>query len=91
MYWVGNTRTYHAVSFQHEHQLKKTLIHLFDTVQRLCDFIGMDSSFLRPHPLNDEEHALHFYLSTDEIQFRILLPAQIQVKNDKPLGYVVDK
>lgn len=91
MYWVSNFKSDHTISFQEEHQLKKTLNHLFKTVQRLCDFTGMDSNFLRPHPLNDEEHSLHFYLSTDEVLFRALLTVKAPVKNDKPLGFVLQK
>lgn len=88
MYWVQSKIEFTTVSFKNEELLKETLNHLFKSAQRICDFIGMDSNFLRPHPLNDEEQALYFYLTTNERVFQMILPSQRPARANLSLGYI---
>ena len=91
MYWIPTDKAHRVVSFKDEEQLKKTLNHIFKTVLRLSDFIGIDDNFLRPHPLVDEEHSLHFYLTTNERLFSSVLPATNSVSNERQLGHYVER
>lgn len=91
LHLVNSHNSYYVVSFKKEEQLKETLHHLFKTTQRICDFIGMDSNFLRPHPLNDDEHVLLLYINNNETLFRAILPSREGVEKGVPMGFAGSK
>lgn len=75
MYRAQTLRKVYCVSFYTEEQLKITLKHIYQTSLKLCDFVGMDSNSLTPHPLSDAENSLPFYINSKESLFSKVLPA----------------
>lgn len=86
LFWSQENTVGFVTSFGDEKQLKSTLTHLFRTIERLCDFIGLDEKFLFPHPLADREHAFKFYVKSETTLFDMILPAGLPAESKTYMG-----